>query len=467
MSPITTILVAMPGHQFSTLSIEELRARGPRKWTHFPPDVLPVWIAESDFDTCPAVINAVNAGVRRQYFGYPPGLPELGEALSSWCHDAYGWDVDPTAIVGVPDVVRGLRLAITHFTDPGSPIVIPTPTYMPFFALLDVCDRPGVFVPMIQDTTTGRWIFDLDGLERAFANGAGSMILCNPHNPLGTAFTADELRAVTDLAARYDVRVFSDEIHGPLVYDRPHIPTASVSETAARVTITATATSKGWNTAGLKCAQLIFTNPADKYVWDTRINFLDKEGVSTLGQLAAIGAYTNGREWLREEIDYLRDNKNLLVEALNRIPNVRTTNPEATFLLWVDMTDVVIPAVPDQACDGEEDDTADEGITFGESIRRGGLNPEQWLVKYAKLAPNDGAAFAAPPAESAQGNTARGNDNESQSLPHGFGCIRINFATSRDICEMIVNTLTQLFGSTKNPNGTPRHTTPNGIPEAH
>ena len=206
----------------------------------------------------------VNAGVRRQYFGYPPELPELGEALSSWCHDAYGWDVDPTAIVGVPDVVRGLRLAITHFTDPGSPIVIPTPTYMPFFALLDVCDRPGVFVPMIQDTTTGRWIFDLDGLERAFANGAGSMILCNPHNPLGTAFTADELRAVTDLAARYDVRIFSDEIHGPLVYDRPHIPTASVSETAARVTITATATSKGWNTAGLKCAQLIFTNPADK-----------------------------------------------------------------------------------------------------------------------------------------------------------------------------------------------------------
>lgn len=438
----------MPGHQFSTLSIEELRVRGTRKWTHFPPDVLPVWIAESDFDTCPAVIDAVNAGVRRQYFGYPPDLPELGDALSAWCHDAYGWTVDPTAIVGVPDVVRGLRLAITHFTDPGSPIVIPTPAYMPFFALLTVCERPGVFVPMIQDTATGRWVFDLEGLEQAFANGAGSMILCNPHNPLGTAFTADELRAVTDLAARYDVRVFSDEIHGPLVYDRPHIPTASVSDTAARVTITATATSKGWNTAGLKCAQLIFTNPADKYVWDTRINFLDKEGVSTLGQLAAIGAYTNGREWLREELDYLRDNKTLLVDALNRIPNMRTTHPEATFLLWVDMTDVVIPA---------------EGITFGGSIRRGGLSPEQWLVKYAKLAPNDGAAFAAPRAHGAQAS----NDTESQPLPHGFGCIRINFATSHDICERIADTLTQLFGSTEKPNDEPHHATPTGVPEAN
>lgn len=463
----------MPGHQFSTLSIEELRARGTTKWTHFPPDVLPVWIAESDFDTCPAVIDAVNAGVRRQYFGYPPDLPELGEALSSWCHDAYGWDVDPTAIAGVPDVVRGLRLAITHFTDPGSPIVIPTPAYMPFFALLEVCDRPGVFVPMIQNDATGRWVFDLDGLERAFANGAGSMILCNPHNPLGTAFTADELRAVTDLAARYDVRIFSDEIHGPLVYDRPHIPTASVSDTAARVTITATATSKGWNTAGLKCAQLIFTNPADKYVWDTRINFLDKEGVSTLGQLAAIGAYTNGREWLQEERDYLRDNKTLLVDALNRIPNVRTTHPEATFLLWVDMTDVVIPATPTQSQGGEESGAAKsgsgqsgsltdglphEGITFGESIRRGGLSPQQWLVKYAKLAPNDGAAFAAPPANDAQAS----NDAESHPLPHGFGCIRINFAASRDICQMIADTLTQLFGSTEDPHDTPHHATPTG-----
>ena len=131
------------------------------------------------------------------------------------------------------------------------------------------------------------------------------------------------------------------------------------------------------------------------------------------------------------------------------------------------MTDVVIPAVSEQARDGEDNDTADEGITFGDSIRRGGLNPEQWLVKYAKLAPNDGAAFAAPPSESAQGNKAQGNDNAPQPLPHGFGCIRINFATSRDICEMIANTLTQLFGSTENPNDAPRHTTPTGVPEAH
>ncbi|MEJ4112162.1 MalY/PatB family protein [Corynebacterium kroppenstedtii] len=418
----------MSAHRCSPLDIQELRARGTRKWTQFPPDVLPIWIAESDFDTCPAVLNAVQEGSRRQYFGYPTDLPALGEALSSWCLDAYGWSIDPSSIVGVPDVVRGLRLAITHFTPPGSSIVIPTPAYTPFFALLEVCSRPGVFVPMIEDDSTGRWVFDLDGLERAYANGVGSMILCNPYNPLGTAFTADELRAVTDLAAQYNVRVFSDEIHGPMVYDRPHIPTASVSETAARITITATATSKGWNTAGLKCAQLIFSNPDDKTVWDTAVNFLDKEGVSTLGQLAAIGAYTEGREWLQDEIDYLRENKRLLVDGLSHIPNLRTTDPEATFLLWVDMTDVVVPGSPVS------------GETFGESIRRGGPTPEQWLVTHAKLAPNDGAAFAEPGAQTSQ-------PGDHGDLPHGVGCIRINFATSREICQEIVTTFERLFGT--------------------
>src|SRR5690606_9520985 len=141
-----------------------------------------------------------------------------------------------------------------------SAIVLPVPAYMPFFEVGPAADRDIIHVPTLPDGP------DPVAVEKAFADGAGSLILCNPNNPLGFTFTAERLRELADIAAKYDARIISDEIHAPVVLEGEHVPAASVSDVADSVTITVTATSKGWNTAGLKCAQILL-NEADDATW--------------------------------------------------------------------------------------------------------------------------------------------------------------------------------------------------------
>ncbi|AGP30469.1 MalY/PatB family protein [Corynebacterium terpenotabidum] len=374
-------------------SLDVLRARRTMKWTRYAPDVLPLWVAETDFDTCPAVAAAVADAVDREYFGYPesgPASRDLAEALASFTATRHGWTIDPATVTYCPDVVKGIMVAVEALTEEGSTIVIPMPAYPPFQKVPQATRRPVIYVPMADNG------FDLDALERAFTSdatphGVGSMILCNPFNPLGRAFTADELRAVVDLADRHHVRVISDEIHAPLVYSGRHIPTASVSETAAANTVTVTATSKGWNTAGLKCAQIIATNPEDAKIIGRLSNLLTGEA-STIGLQAATAAYTGGYDWLVEEVDYLAANWAHLTERLPEVlPGIRLPQQEATFLAWLDVSDV------DRLKD------ADGTVT----------RPAERLRERAKVAFNEGTDFG----------------------PVGAGRVRLNFGTSREILD--------------------------------
>jgi cystathionine beta-lyase len=238
--------------------------------------------------------------------------------------------------------------------------------------------------------------FDLEALEQAFTSesnphGVGSMILCNPFNPLGRAFTAEELSTVSDLAAAHHVRVISDEIHAPLVYSGNHIPTATVSETAAANTVTVTATSKGWNTAGLKCAQIIASNPEDAKIIGRLSNLLTGEA-STIGLKAATAAYTGGYDWLVEEVDYLAANWEHLAQRLPEVlPGIRLPQQEATFLAWLDLSGV------DRLRDGNGTVT----------------RPAERLRTLAKVAFNEGTDFG----------------------PVGAGHARLNFGTSRAILD--------------------------------
>lgn len=359
-------------------SLDELRARETVKWTAYSPDVLPLWVAESDATTCPAVSAAIHEACEREQFGYlSQDISDLTTATANFSAARYGWRPNPDNIFAVADVVRGVTLAVERFTRPGSAIVVPTPAYMPFFQVGPALERETVCIPTLADGP------DLGALERAFADGAGCLILCNPNNPLGFTYSPEKLREITDLADRFGARVISDEIHGPVVLDGTHTPTASVSETAAAVTITVTATSKGWNTAGLKCAQIIF-NDDDAKTW-LELPFIVREGASILGVAAATAAYRDGVPWLDNFVDILRTNRETLRTRLSAIaPQARFTPPQASFLAWLDVGDV--PGV-------DKDD------------------PAAWLVENAKIALNPGFAFG----------------------EGGAGHVRLNFATSPEI----------------------------------
>lgn len=375
---------------------DELRARFTRKWTQFEPDVLPLFIAESDFPTAPAVKKVILDYTERECFGYSPAANAvgLGEAVADF-HDArYGWRPDAKKVFWIGDVVRGLLLGIQYFTRPDSPVVVPLPAYPPFLELPETAGRERIDVgisPANGDLKEGeKPRLDLEAIEKAFVEGAGSILLANPFNPLGYVFDEEHLSELVALADKYDARILSDEIHAPLVYEGQHISIAGLSETAARVTMTVTATSKAWNFAGLKCAQIIFSNDKDVEIWNS-LPHVAQDGVGTLGIIAAEAAYRDGISHLEEEVDYLRETRDWLVEELpKRIPGLITSRPDSTYLMWLDFRNTAI---------GDKD------------------YPAAWLIQHARVAFNEGLTFG----------------------DIGVGQARLNFATSREILEEAID----------------------------
>lgn len=375
---------------------DELRARFTRKWTQFEPDVLPLFIAESDFPTAPAVKKVILDYTERECFGYSPAANAvgLGEAVADF-HDArYGWRPDAKKVFWIGDVVRGLLLGIQYFTRPDSSVVVPLPAYPPFLELPETAGRERIDVgisPANGDLKEGeKPRLDLEAIEKAFAEGAGSILLANPFNPLGYVFDEEHLSELVALADKYDARILSDEIHAPLVYEGQHISIAGLSETAARVTMTVTATSKAWNFAGLKCAQIIFSNDKDVEIWNS-LPHVAQDGVGTLGIIAAEAAYRDGISHLEEEVDYLRETRDWLVEELpKRIPGLITSRPDSTYLMWLDFRNTAI---------GDKE------------------YPAAWLIQHARVAFNEGLTFG----------------------DIGAGQARLNFATSREILEEAID----------------------------
>jgi cysteine-S-conjugate beta-lyase len=361
----------MEGTVFDHLTEQQLRARKTIKWNHFGPDVLPLWIAEMDFPTAPAVVDGIRACVADDEFGYPAFREDtLARSTADWCRRRYGWRVSPEWVRVVPDVLKGMEVVINFLTRPESPVVLPVPAYMPFFDLLRITGRQRVEIPMPQDDS-GRYVMDLDALDAAFAAGAGSLILCNPNNPLGTAYRDDELRAIVDIAARHHARIIADEIHGPLVYGRPHVAAASVSDTAAHTVVTLTSASKGWNLPGLICAQVILSNERDAREWEF-INKLHKMGVSTIGIRANIAAYDHGAGWVDELLTYLQANRDHLAKTLPELsPGVKVNSPEATYMSWVDFRALNLPTEPAEHLLSKAKVALNPGIPFGATVGSG------------------------------------------------------------------------------------------------
>jgi cystathionine beta-lyase len=337
-------------HPFDALTADAMRAGGSWKWSTPGTDahgrgLIGAFVAEMDFDPAPAVAEAVRASVDANHFGYlaDAWVADMAQACAGFWADRFGWAPDPARICPLPDVLTGLTATIRHFTPPGSPVVLPTPAYMPFLRVPGMLDRELVRVPMARDA--GRWALDLDALDATFASsGATLLVLVNPHNPTGRVLTDEELAGITEVVERHGGRVFADEIHAPLTFDgRVHRPYASTSDAAAAHTLTATSASKAWNLPGLKCGQLVLGNDADATHW-AEVGYLAEHGTATPGVLATTAAYAHGRDWLDDVLAYLDGNRALLAAAAP--PGVDVTVPEGTYLAWLDASGLGLDEPP-------------------------------------------------------------------------------------------------------------------------
>jgi cysteine-S-conjugate beta-lyase len=318
------------------VSIDRLREVGSVKWSQHP-EAIGAFVAEMDFGTAPPVAGAMHRAIDAGLLGYLPDALDrrLSEAWCGWAADRYGWVVAPERVRPLADVMAGMVAALEHFSAPGSPVILPTPAYMPFLFVPGFLGREVIEVPMATDG--GRAVYDLDALQAAYDAGGNLLVLCNPHNPVGRVLEPDELAAVADVVERNGGRVFSDEIHAPLVYGaKRHVPYATVSQAAARHSVTAVSASKAWNLPGLKCAQLVLTNGADAAVW-AKVGHLAEHGASTLGVVANIAAFEEGGPWLGDVLDHLDGSRLLLADLLaEHFPGVGYTPPEGTYLAWLD-----------------------------------------------------------------------------------------------------------------------------------
>jgi cystathionine beta-lyase len=329
---------------FDALSEDSLRSAGGLKWTRYGP-AIGAFVAEMDFGTAPAVSAALHEAVDRGRLGYltTEAAADMARACADWQLRRYGWEVPADRITPLADVVAGLQVAIERFTPPGSPVVLPTPAYMPFLAVPGALGRELIQVPMVE--RDGRATYDLDGLARAFERGGRLLVHVNPHNPLGRVFTVEEQLALAEVVEAAGVRVFADEIHAPLVHPGAvHRPYASLSDATARHTVTATSASKGWNLPGLKAAQLILSNAEDAAHWE-QVGFFYTHGAATPGVLASTAAYDAGGPWLDGVLAYLDGNRRHLAELLaEHLPAVRWTPPEGTYLAWLDCRELRLPS---------------------------------------------------------------------------------------------------------------------------
>jgi len=314
-----------------TLPLDELRRRRSDKWRKFPDDVLPSHIAEMDFAVAPPIEDALAAAVRAGDLGYQHARSSgLAESFAAFAERRWGWAPDPEGVVAVPDVMVGVAELLRVLTPEGAGVVIHPPVYPPFFSVIAETGRRVVEVPLVDDR------LPLDGTRDALRRGARAVLLCNPQNPAGHTWGADDVRALGEIVAEHDAIFLSDEIHAPLTMPGvAHVPAASLVEDA----IVLSSATKAWNLAGLKCGLAIARSQRMQAAL-TRLPVDIHDRVGHLGVIASTAAFTDGDGWLDELRDYLAKTRQVLPELLaEHAPGVRVAPASATFLAWLDFRD--------------------------------------------------------------------------------------------------------------------------------
>ncbi|WP_281452464.1 MalY/PatB family protein [Paenarthrobacter nitroguajacolicus] len=357
-----------------------------------------------DFAPAGEIVSALRSAIEKGDFGYPHQavIETAAEAMRQWLVDQYDWDVERQDVVTIGGLVHALEAYFLFFAGEKKDVVVPTPSYPPFLHVPTELGWNVIESPM--QCVDGRWCLDLDDIERAFAKGAGTLILCNPHNPTGTVFTRAELTSLSEIVEAHGGRVFSDEIHGPLTYntsaageDQRHVPYASVTDAATGHAMTGVSATKGWNMGGINAAHVVVAE-RDRATAQ-RLNAMLSHSASTPGLWATAAAYNDGRGWLENLLDYLNENRRRLAELIcDSLPGVGYRIPDASYLAWIDF---------------RQTEWAD--------------CPSAHISQRARVALVEGADFGSP----------------------GPGFARLNFATPYPVLEEILAAISEAFQSTR------------------
>lgn len=369
------------------IDISRLRERRGEKWSHYPADVLPAWVADMDFEIATPIRAAVEQRLARSDCGYPVATSATGllEVFCDRVDRRFDWKIAPGQVELFSDVVQAIYFGLLSLANEGDGVVIQTPIYPPFLGSTQTTGRRPVLAPL-QIRERGFEI-DFDELRDTIDSSTKILLLCNPHNPTGRCFSRVELEQLADIALTFDLSIISDEIHADLVFSpHRHIPIASLSPEVAERTVTLMSASKAFNIAGICLAFAVFGGERVRKAYATLPAHL-RGGVSALSLAAVAAAFTAGQTWLDEVLAYLQRNRDYLASyAKQHWPGVRHVAPEATYLSWFDFSALELPG-----------------------------GPYRYFLDAAKVALGDGARFGEP----------------------GRGCARINFATSRPILEQI------------------------------
>lgn len=320
------------------LPIDELRQRSSTKWRRYPADVLPLFVAETDFPLAPAITARLARAVELGDTGYTPPEPGIREAYVGFAARRFGWDVEPRRIRTTCDVMMGVVELLRLVTTPGDRVIVTPPVYPPFYDGVPEAGCEVERVPLLE--TDDDWALDLAGIEAAFAGGATAMLLCNPHNPTGTVHSAESLAALAEIADRHGAHIISDEIHAPLT--QPGVvftPFLAASDAAARVGLTVTSASKAFNLAGLKCALMITASDRTTAMVDALPDEVEWR-TGLFGALAGVAAFEPESDaWLDSLLATLDANRRLLADLLaEHVPGARYRIPDAGYLAWVDLS---------------------------------------------------------------------------------------------------------------------------------
>ncbi|CAI2440964.1 PatB family C-S lyase [Serratia ficaria] len=312
------------------------------KWDKYHDrDVIPLWVADSDFRAPPAVIDALRQRVAHGVFGYSHPSHDLVEVFTRRMVERYGWRIKPEWIIFLPGLVCGLNLCVRAYTAEQEGTLAPSPIYPPFRKAAKFAGRRQLPVPLAL--VNQRWLLDLPAIEAQLDGKEKLLLLCNPQNPGGTAYRREELLQHHDFARKHGLIVCSDEIHCDLLLepDVRHIPFATLNEDAAQRSITLMSPSKTFNIAGLGASMAIIPNAALRQRLQRARNGIVPD-VDLLALVAAQAAYQHGQPWLDEQLLYLRANRDVVTERINAMPGLRLPPIEASYLAWIDCSELKV-----------------------------------------------------------------------------------------------------------------------------
>lgn len=299
-------------------------------------DLIPLWVADMDFKSPPAISEAIIERTKHGIFGYTRPSQEYYDSIKNWVARHHDWKIEQEWLSYIPGIVKGIAFVVDCFTTKEDKVIIQPPVYHPFRIIPTYHHREVVDNALILDT--GRYYMDIELLKKQVNPSTKLLILCNPHNPAGRVWTRQELIDIADICYDNNVLVISDEIHADLAFEgHQHIPFASVSDKAAQNSITFMAPSKTFNIAGIVSSYSIVPNEKIRERFYAYLESSELQDGHIFAYVATEAAYNHGDEWLTEAKEYIRENINFVDKYLKeKIPQIKTMIPDASFLVWLD-----------------------------------------------------------------------------------------------------------------------------------